>query len=99
MQVFKYASMQVCKSASMQYAHIFKYVSMQVCMYVSEQVFKYAHICKYESMQVYASMQVCKYESMRVCKYTQDKFMKALGEVSSLQDLNSQTLFVGAIML
>ena len=76
------------------------------------QLCKYASICKYASMHIYANMWVCKYTSMQVCKYactrvweyaskqlcnyTQDKFMKALGEVSShceifFLNLNHQT--------
>ena len=42
MQVYKYASMQICK-----YAHICKYVSMQVCSYMqrfSENSLPYSNL-------------------------------------------------------
>ena len=90
--------MQVCNYASMQvYASMceYNYASMQVCKYA---ICKYASmwVSKYASIHAYASMQVCKYESMqediwfgnkvedlRKGPLPKDKFMKALGEVSS----------------
>ena len=49
MQTFEYASMWVCKYASMQ---VFKCASIKVCKYENIQVFKYVstQLCKYASM-------------------------------------------------
>ena len=38
---YKYASMQICKDASM---FVCKYICMQVCMYENKHLFKYASI-------------------------------------------------------
>ena len=91
--------MQVCK-----------YVSMRVCTYM--QVCMYMQVCKYASMQVckYASMKVCKYARGHLVReqrgrligkgpLPKDKFMKALGEVSShckiFKNLNAPILVRG----
>ena len=67
---------------------------MKVCKYA--HICKYAHVCTYASMQVlkYVSMQVWKYARGLLVReqrgrligkgpLPKDKFMKALGEVSS----------------
>ena len=65
MQVFKYASMKVCKCL----------ISVQVCMYAnmyaSIQVCIY-DVCKYASKEVYkyVTMLLCKYENIQVYKYS-----------------------------